>query len=166
MEGELAGKKREMAELQQEEARKLPGVERVYENDEIRVLWEPGLCIHVGECFRRAPRVFKPRERPWVKLDQGTTEATIAAVKACPTSALRFEMVGDAAAPGDDEPARLPEVEIRPDGPLYIYGPVRIVDEQRGIDRVENRVVLCRCGQSKNKPFCDNSHSRTNFRSS
>ncbi len=138
------------------EARKLPGVARVYENDEIAVLWEAALCIHVGACFRAAPKVFKPRERPWVDVDAGTTDEIEAAVDGCPTGALRFI---HKLREGTEVEVQPMTIEARPNGPLYIRGRVRIVDKQRGIDQVETRVALCRCGRSQNKPFCDGSHN-------
>lgn len=61
----------------------------------------------------------------------------------------------------------MPEVEIkvRDDGPYKVTGPVRIVDADGGEFRVApgQAVVLCRCGQSQTKPFCDASHKRTGF---
>ena len=73
------------------EARRRSGVERVYENGEIAVLWEPKLCIHAGNCFRGAPEVFQPESRPWVKVDAATAEKIAEVVMTCPTGALHFE---------------------------------------------------------------------------
>lgn len=52
-------------------------------------------------------------------------------------------------------------IKVRENGPLVIMGPVRIVDHQGNeiaIPPGKDNVALCRCGQSKNKPFCDGSH--------
>jgi CDGSH-type Zn-finger protein len=46
-----------------------------------------------------------------------------------------------------------------PDGPLLVRGDLRLVDpDTGGVIAEETRVALCRCGKSKNQPFCDNSH--------
>ena len=57
-------------------------------------------------------------------------------------------------------------VKIRP-GPLAVRGPVVIVDadgHELMIPETE-QVILCRCGQSAAKPFCDMSHERVGFAS-
>jgi CDGSH-type Zn-finger protein len=43
-------------------------------------------------------------------------------------------------------------------GPLWIKGGVPIESSDGSVYEVRNRVTLCRCGQSKNKPFCDGEH--------
>ncbi len=59
----------------------------------------------------------------------------------------------------------------KPNGPLVVQGPVRIVRPDgteipvppRKDGRPADVVVLCRCGGSANKPFCDGTHKRTGF---
>jgi CDGSH iron-sulfur domain-containing protein 3 len=56
-------------------------------------------------------------------------------------------------------------IQVRSNGPYKITGPVRIVDSQ-GREFVlppGEGIVLCRCGQSATKPFCDASHRRVGF---
>jgi uncharacterized Fe-S cluster protein YjdI len=50
----------ETGAINENEARRRPGVERAYQNSEIPVLWEPKLCIHAGSCFRGSQEVFQP----------------------------------------------------------------------------------------------------------
>ncbi len=64
----------ESGPINENEERRRPGVERVYRNSEIAVLWEPKLCIHAGYCFRGLPEVFQPESRPWVKVDAATAD--------------------------------------------------------------------------------------------
>ena len=45
-----------------------------YTNGEIVVVWQPHLCIHSGVCVRMLPEVYNPQERPWVKLENATTD--------------------------------------------------------------------------------------------
>jgi hypothetical protein len=49
-------------------------------------------------------------------------------------------------------------------GPLWLRGGIPVVSADGFEYEVRNRVTLCRCGQSKNKPFCDGSHAAVNFR--
>lgn len=145
------------------EARKRPGVERVYRSrqGEIAVYWEPKLCNHTGNCFRGLPEVFKPQNRPWVLADAAPPHEIAAVVMTCPTGALHFERLDG----GPQEPQ--PEettIDARPNGPLHVRGRVRILGPGGQLIREDTRVALCRCGASANKPFCDGSHRRVGFR--
>jgi CDGSH-type Zn-finger protein len=58
-------------------------------------------------------------------------------------------------------------IRLRENGPLIVQGPVRIVDHLGNefiIPPGKENVALCRCGASKNKPFCDGSHRACGFR--
>ncbi|HJW29303.1 MAG TPA: CDGSH iron-sulfur domain-containing protein [Saprospiraceae bacterium] len=48
-------------------------------------------------------------------------------------------------------------------GPLWVKGGVRIESSDGQVYETRNRVTLCRCGASHNKPFCDGSHLRIGF---
>ena len=56
-------------------------------------------------------------------------------------------------------------ITVRRNGPYKIVGPVRIVDpEGRELEAPPGEaIVLCRCGHSSNKPFCDATHRRIGF---
>jgi len=137
------------------------GPTRTYENREIRVIWDATRCIHVANCLRELPEVFDVRTRPWVDVDGAPPDRVAAAVLTCPTGALRYQAVGSM----DDEAAEEPPaVEVRPNGPLYVRGRVKIVAPGGEVLADEARVALCRCGASQNKPFCDNSHRLIGFR--
>ncbi len=67
-----------------------------------------------------------------------------------------------------EEELSMPDVRIKvlKDGPYEIKGAVDIVDAKRNSFKLEeDPVYLCRCGQSKNKPFCDGSHTQLGFKS-
>lgn len=57
-------------------------------------------------------------------------------------------------------------VQVRPNGPLLVQGPIELIDPTgRPVKVPEGRpVALCRCGGSTMKPLCDGSHSRIGFR--
>ena len=143
------------------EERKRPGVERVYRTGQIAVAWEPKLCIHTGNCFRDLPEVFQPQNRPWVNVDAATADHIAEVVMMCPTGALHFERLDDG--PPEPQPKET-TIHVRPNGPLSVRGQVRIVGPDGELIREDTRVVLCRCGHSENKPFCDGSHRRVGFR--
>lgn len=138
------------------ESNRAPDLTREYRNDDITVRWYAKRCIHSAACIRMAPRVFNPRRRPWIDLAAGDTDRIIAAVEACPTGALEY------VSPRAEQPVPAEtKVEVIPDGPLFLRGQIRIVGENGNVIREGTRVALCRCGKSRNKPFCDNSHRAT-----
>ena len=133
-------------------------VTRTYTLGEITVLWDSTRCIHVGNCLRAQPDVFKVRRRPWVMLENGTLEEIIDAVRSCPTGALRYELGGE-----PEPPLEHTTLVPVPNGPLLVRGHVEVVDANGTVVAQENRLALCRCGNTRNTPFCDNSHRRIRF---
>ena len=51
-------------------------------------------------------------------------------------------------------------IEVTDYGPLKITGNIVIKDMKRGIEDFPKEVLLCRCGKSENKPYCDDSHKK------
>ena len=62
-----------------------------YNNGEITIAWKPGLCIHAAICVGKLPQVYKPGEKPWIKIKNATTEELIAQIKTCPSGALTYK---------------------------------------------------------------------------
>lgn len=57
-------------------------------------------------------------------------------------------------------------IKVRDDGPYKVTGPVTVIDvDGRAFTIDEGSVVLCRCGASQSKPFCDGSHKAAGFAS-
>jgi len=63
-----------------------------YSNGELTIIWQPDLCIHAGLCVRTLPNVYKPTERPWVKIQNATTQELIDQIKLCPSGALTYRL--------------------------------------------------------------------------
>ena len=129
-------------------------VTRVYEDDRIRVVWDASRCIHTAICLQRLPSVFDVRARPWIDLAGASADDIAAAIRACPTGALRY----DGIAIPDEVPDDPTTVDVRPNGPLFVRGRLRLRAPGGQLEQDETRAALCRCGASENKPFCDNSH--------
>ncbi len=137
------------------------GPTRTYEGEHIRVFWDATRCIHTGLCLMAEPGVFDLRRRPWVDVTAAEAEAIAAAIRLCPTGALRYEGKGDFPDEAPDAPTT---IEMKPNGPMLVRGRVQIRDRLGRVITDEPRVALCRCGSSQNKPFCDNSHRLVGFR--
>ena len=135
-----------------------------YSNGELTVVWKPNLCIHAAECVKGLPNVFKPKEKPWVKIDQANTQEIANQVKKCPSGALSYFM-------NDTEEEilsqkNMPEtiaVNILTDGPLIVKGDIEVTHNDGSKELKSKQVAFCRCGASDNKPYCDGSHKKVAF---
>ena len=134
--------------------------EREYRTNEIRVRWNSELCIHTAKCIRRAPGAFDSTRRPWVQLEGQHPDDVADAVRLCPTGALSFERLDGVDEGYEDEVV----IELGRNGPYYVRGPVKVVTADGEVVHDGPRVSLCRCGNTKNAPFCDNTHLEIGFR--
>jgi uncharacterized Fe-S cluster protein YjdI/CDGSH-type Zn-finger protein len=138
------------------------GLRKEYASDDVVVIWEPAFCIHAANCLAGLPDVFDAGRRPWVEPDLASADEIAEVVMTCPTGALHFRRLDG----GADEPVPTETTaQVRPNGPLYLTGNIRIEDASGHLIREDTRVALCRCGGSQNKPFCDGSHRVIGFRS-
>ncbi len=64
----------------------------------------------------------------------------------------------------DDETTALLRIRLRYNGPLVLQGSVRVEREDGSLIREAESTALCRCGASREMPFCDGSHRVTAFR--
>ncbi|MGH7677500.1 MAG: CDGSH iron-sulfur domain-containing protein [Gemmatimonadaceae bacterium] len=124
--------------------------------------WFASRCIHSAACVRALPAVFDPSRRPWIDLGSADADAIARAVVKCPTGALQYERLDGGAA--ETVPDSVQVTPVR-NGPYLIRGRVDIVDPATRQPHSETRVALCRCGQSKHMPYCDNTHRAIGFRS-
>ena len=118
------------------------------------------ICSHAGFCTDNLPSVFKLRTEPWIDPDGAKVEEIINTVRKCPSGALSYTIDKLEVREQDREPM----VKISKDGPYYITGGIELKDEPMGEGASEKHYTLCRCGGSKNKPFCDGAHWYIKFR--
>jgi CDGSH-type Zn-finger protein len=59
----------------------------------------------------------------------------------------------------------MPKIKATKDGPYLVDSGIEVEDAQGNVTTCEKPCALCRCGQSKNKPFCDGAHKTIGFRS-
>jgi CDGSH-type Zn-finger protein/uncharacterized Fe-S cluster protein YjdI len=132
-----------------------------YGGEKADVTWDKRLCIHVGECGRAQNEMFVGGRDPWCKPDEVDAETVIDVVERCPTGALAYTRKDDGAA--EQAPSQN-TVLVANNGPLYLRGELAIDGAADDMPGVRYRAALCRCGASANKPFCDGSHEKAEFR--
>ena len=133
---------------------------QTYETDAITVTFDPTRCIHAAECIRTAPLVFDSRRLRWIKPELGAPELIVTAVHRCPTGALSYALPNGPVEVVDADAT----LRAAHDGPLYVRGEARVVTDDGRVIAEGIRLALCRCGATKNAPFCDGSHRAVGFR--
>lgn len=66
--------------------------QKEYTNGEITIVWKPGLCKHAAICVGTLPQVYNPGKKPWIKIENATTEELTEQIKKCPSGALTYRM--------------------------------------------------------------------------
>lgn len=112
-------------------------------------------CIHSRGCVLRRPDVFVPNVKgEWIHPEAADDGELQALAENCPSGAIRYE--------SNSKETRVPFVnvlQVRENGPYALNADIRF-DGGNG-----QRMTLCRCGESKNKPYCDGSHVTAKFSS-
>lgn len=137
---------------------------QVYHTDELVVTFDPNLCIHSANCLKNLPAVFDVARARWIDLGNGSTDEVVAAVAKCPSGALQAVRAGNVPRAAETPVSTAVDVTVKPNGPLLVRGKVLVTKESG--DQVEkDSCAFCRCGATKNAPFCDGSHNRIGFKS-
>ena len=122
----------------------------------------PDLCVEARFCHRAGGAwnlVLEPSEE--------AARTVIDEIAKCPSG--RY-VVEDKATGRIIEPQLEPSIAFVQDpymncsGPIWVRGGIEVESADGSAYEVRNRVTLCRCGESKNKPFCDGSHAECGFR--
>ncbi len=129
----------------------------VYEAADVTVTYNPRLCSHAAECGRLAGHIFNTRQKPWVQPDNGTVAEVEAVIAACPSGALA--LAGPKHMKNDEA-----EIRVEHNGSYWVCGP-SIAAHSAGEGATPEKYVLCRCGMSGNKPYCDGTHRDKGWKS-
>jgi len=119
-----------------------------------------GICSHAGFCTDGLASVWRMKTEPWIDPDGADVESIIQTIKKCPSGALSYSIDGVEHRDQDREP----EIKVSKDGPYAVTGGIELKDEPRGEEASLEHSTLCRCGGSKNKPFCDGTHWYIKFK--
>jgi CDGSH-type Zn-finger protein/uncharacterized Fe-S cluster protein YjdI len=139
----------------------LPGADAASETPDvactadITLRFDGRRCIHSRHCVLEAPTVFLANTRgAWIHPESTTVEHCVRVAHNCPSGAISYERHDGG--PQETAPA-VNVLRLRENGPYAIHARIELPTG------VEFRATLCRCGQSKRKPYCDGSHKATGF---
>ena len=141
--------------------------EEILQGDGIRVKVDNSYCMHAKFCFNQNASI---RKLVTQKADDNAKVNLSAMVERCPSGTFVYELEVDGKY--EEIEADLPkQIAVIPAdnvksaaGPLWVTGNIPIRRSDGRPIETRNRMTLCRCGASKNKPFCDGSHAKINFK--
>ena len=126
--------------------------------EQVTVTFDGKRCVHSRNCVLGFPNVFVPNVKgEWIYPDADSVENLLMIGRNCPSGAIRVAR-NDGMATSEAAPV-VNTVRLRENGPLALEAPMLL----RGEAQASVRATLCRCGQSKTKPYCDGSHTAAGF---
>ena len=131
-----------------------------YSGKTATVSWDSRLCIHIGECGRAKGDLFIGGRDPWCQPDLSSDDEVADVIARCPTGALTVEFEDGGRT---EQPDAVNTVNVAYNGPLFVRGRLAIEGAPEDAEGLAFRAALCRCGKSRSKPFCDNSHEKEGF---
>ena len=131
--------------------------EKVYQGKEVAINDNRTICAHAETCVKELSSVFNIEAHPWINPDGATVADIINLVKKCPSGALSYSIAGKTVRNFE----RAPAIDIAANGPYNITGGIELKSDL--VPPSTEHYSLCRCGASKNKPFCDGAHHETGF---
>ena len=150
--------------------KRVPDQRDTYRGQQVTIFDNRGICQHSGYCTDRLPAVFRTDAEPFVAPSGGRMDEIIRAVRDCPSGALSYALGGhEARGHVDWDHARGPAIEVTADGPYRVTGAVPLTGADgepaaRAQGASAEHYALCRCGHSRNKPFCSGMHWYVGFR--
>jgi CDGSH-type Zn-finger protein/uncharacterized Fe-S cluster protein YjdI len=128
----------------------------IVDGEKVQIRFNAKLCIHSRYCVTGAPDVFLANvEGPWIHPDAMNPEELAAVARECPSGAIQYRRRDGGA---EERPPPVNLIRTLEGGPYALRGDLCIDGKPIGY-----RATLCRCGASKNKPFCDGSHHDVSF---
>ncbi|MCF7821549.1 MAG: CDGSH iron-sulfur domain-containing protein [Mariprofundaceae bacterium] len=126
-----------------------------HETDEGTLCFDGRKCIHSRNCVLSRPDVFVPNvEGEWIHPERATTDELHTLADNCPSGAIQFIEHGK----GVRKPL-VNTLHIRENGPYALKAEIQIDGEVE----LQTRLTLCRCGATRNPPYCDGSHTAAGF---
>lgn len=113
-------------------------------------------CIHARHCVLAAPEVFRAGVKgPWLQPDAVPAADLAAIAHTCPSGAITYQRLDGGAG---ERPPPVNVARVRENGPIAVHAEIVIAGHAAMF-----RATFCRCGATKNTPFCDGSHVTAGF---
>ena len=130
----------------------------------------PTMSLTDAEALCAFARFCDPHGQVWNLVNEtdqaGARKLFVQEAGDCPSGRLvaRDNLTGQAIEPKFEPSIGLIEDPVNScSGPIWLRGGIPVIGSDGFEYEVRNRVTLCRCGASKNKPFCDGTHAAIGF---
>ena len=133
---------------------------KTYEGERLLLKDFTELCSYARHCHSKNSDI-------WKEVLNNNDESAIKLMNNCPSGRL---ILIDKTTNKTIEPHLEPSIVLLQDplngcsGPIWVRGSINVFDEDGNLYEPRNRITLCRCGSSNNKPFCDSKHVDIRFR--
>jgi len=131
-----------------------------YEGEQITIHDNRGICAHAGRCTDGLATVFRLLQEPWIDPNASDSREISGVISKCPSGALSYSADGVEHRDREGETA----IFVAPNGPYLVSGGPELIETSRAEGASTEHFTLCRCGGSKNKPFCDGTHWHIQFK--
>lgn len=126
------------------------------QGQQVAVSFDGDRCIHSRHCVLEHPAAFEAGAKgQWMHPDRESAADILEAAHNCPSGAITCTKA-DGSALETAPPVNT--IRVMENGPLAVRADLQVGGQADGY-----RATLCRCGQSANKPYCDNSHVKSGF---
>lgn len=122
---------------------------------DITIRFDTSRCIHSRHCVMEAPKVFRANTPgKWIHPEAATLDHLVRVAHNCPSGAITYQRHDGLP---DEQAPEVNVLRVRENGPYALSADFTLQGQS------QTRATLCRCGQSQNKPYCDNSHVKARF---
>src|SRR5262245_11642473 len=130
--------------------------DEVVRGNKVTIRFDARRCIHSRHCVLDRPDVFVPNVAgEWIHPDRASRKEVLEIAHNCPSGAIQCEHADGSAL---ERAPIVNTVRVRENGPLAVRAELTLDGQSKGF-----RLTLCRCGASKQKPYCDGSHAAAGF---
>lgn len=130
-----------------------------YTGKQITIHDNRSICAHAARCTEGLSSVFKFKQEPWIDPDGAAVDKIIETIRSCPSGALSYSIDDVENIKSEQEPM----ITVTKNGPYSVVGGIELLDTEMSEGASKDHYTLCRCGESKNKPFCDGTHWSVGF---
>ncbi len=127
-----------------------------YKGDNITINFNRSICASSKDCMKHLPEVFnfEKSEQTWISPNSADNERIIESIKLCPSGALSYSIGMNTYIDEREECV----IKFSKKGALHVEG-ISLEGFTKPSNASSTKYTLCTCARSKNKPFCDGSHS-------
>lgn len=133
----------------------------IYKGQRITIYDNRGVCSHRGICYEELQSVFQMEGQMRIDPDGGSVQAIIDICERCPSGALSYSLPGEGRVlkgGASEGQIRMAPRRYGYDGPIEVTGGIEFEDSENNHPESSDHYALCRCGASKNMPFCSGQH--------